>query len=330
MVGCLRKLVVGVLLLVSTTALGQTVTIPYQGHLNSNGVGVNSLQSMRFEVFGQESGGTVLETINQDVPVFGGVFTVNLPVSPATLDAPTLFLQISVGPVGGTLVQLAGRQRVYPAPLAHRASPEAVFKANGVTTPSLTVTPATGPTTTVGQAGVSVGNFTIGPNALVTAPTMRSVELVTDNQGIVSSAERWNIAATQCANGRPGCYNVDVPFTSNGGTVVMTVESTGFRPAAGLAEIFLILNPDAGGVGYNAGALRQFMGVANQHMAFPTFSATLPTQFTTCGTPPCNNLLRIVTRSNSAGPATNGVCQVDANDYLRVTMVELPYVTVVQ
>ena len=57
MVGCLRKLVVGVLLLVSTTALGQTVTIPYQGHLNSNGVGVNSLQSMRFEVFGQESGG---------------------------------------------------------------------------------------------------------------------------------------------------------------------------------------------------------------------------------------------------------------------------------
>lgn len=283
--------------------------IPYQGRLAANGTSVNGIQSMRFEVFPSETDGTALETINQDVTVTGGVFSVLLPVSAATLDVPTLFLQVSVGSPGSLLSPLAGRQRIYPAALAHRASPEATFRANGIST-----------------TGLAVGPMVIGPTGLIQAPTMRSAVLVGDGQGIVPGAIRWTDSPTQaCTNGRPNCRFVDVPFESNGGTVMMTVESTAWRAASGKGEIFFILDPDAGGAGYNAGSLRMWIA-ANNHQAFPTQTITFPQWSLACESYPCSHNLRIITRSNANSNA-DGVAFVDVNDFIRVTLQELPYVT---
>jgi hypothetical protein len=295
------------LMTASMVAQAQTATVPYRGQLDSNGAPVTGVHSMRFEVFPTDTGGAALEAVDLDVAVVSGVFTALLPLNVATLDTPTPYLQVSVGPQGGPLTTLNGRQRLYPAPAANRGSPSLVFKANGVSTPTL-----------------EVGNFTVGPTALIQAPALRHKTLLGDGQGIASSSVSWTSVGTPCANGRPGCHQVNIPFQSYGGTVSITVETSGLRAAAGLGEFFLILDPDAGGVGFNAGVMRQYLNPSNTHVAFPTFTTTLPTQFTTCATFPCNHTLTLVTRSNATFDAS-GTVRVDSNDYVRVTMTELPH-----
>ncbi len=95
------------------------LSLPYRGHLDLNGVGVTSTVSLTFHLFDDATAGTELysQTI-PDVPVVGGDFAVILTGIPqAAYDAATLHVAIDVA---GT--PLAGRQAIFPAMQAVRAT----------------------------------------------------------------------------------------------------------------------------------------------------------------------------------------------------------------
>lgn len=315
--------------------------IPYRGNVALNGAGVNGPVSLTFEVFNQQADGTRLAgPFTYQVDVQDGEFSVEIgPVSQAVVDAPSLFIAASVGPPGGPATLLGQRQKVGAAVYARRGAPGTVFKAD-----ALSVTPATGPattinntgltvapsgpgvTTSIGQSGLAVGTLSVGSGGIVTAPALRADQALNDQQGLVSGSRSF-VFGTACPNGRANCYFFDVPFQSHNGTVFFQAEATGWRHASGLGELFLVLDPNASGSGTNAGVMRLFFSEANSHLGLPSFMGVFPTASLQCASPPCNHVLRIIPRTNNGAEPKPGQLNVDQNDFAKVTVWELPMVT---
>ncbi len=89
-------------------------TLPYRGHVELDGVGVNATVDMLFEVYDDPTAGVLLHEETLSVPVVGGDFAVILgqdtPLADAVLTAAELHLAVTVD---GT--PLSGRQPIHAA-----------------------------------------------------------------------------------------------------------------------------------------------------------------------------------------------------------------------
>ncbi|MFO0726361.1 MAG: hypothetical protein U1E65_21425 [Myxococcota bacterium] len=291
----------------SASAQSGPRTIPYRGHLDHNGTPQNGVYSMRFELFGAALGGAALATFDQDVTVSAGDFSAALgPVPESVLDTASLYLQISVAPRGQTLVLLPSRQRIQAVPYASRSETQKDFRAENV----------------VVTQQLNVGSTSLDNAGLIHTPVFRILNLLTDNQGVVSGPISWGFGSGNlCIPARANCYGFDLPFDSYNGTIVLTVEATAYKASgvSGAIEIFGILDPNAQGTGLNAGHLITSFNEPLSHKALPTGQWVFPRSVVGCGSPPCHHILRIVPR----GGATR--TEVDINDYVRVTGYELPF-----
>jgi hypothetical protein len=119
-----------VLLIVGGFAIAQTIDndgrdVPYLGYIEENGAPVSDLLDMQFRLYTSASGGVLCATQDDsDVTVSAGRFGVELSDLPDTcFDTGELYIELSVGPAGGQLADIGGRQRVASVPFA-TASPK--------------------------------------------------------------------------------------------------------------------------------------------------------------------------------------------------------------
>ncbi len=96
--------------------------ISYQGVLNdSNGIPISSTVSMTFRIYDVETGGTVVWTETQSVPVSNGVFNVKLgsvqPLPSSVFQQDTLYLGIQVA----SDIEMTPRQQITTGSYAHKA-----------------------------------------------------------------------------------------------------------------------------------------------------------------------------------------------------------------
>lgn len=92
----------------------------YQGRLDLAGVPANGVFDFHIALWDADEAGTMVAEIDvADVPVTGGLFTLDLDFGALAWDFAATWLEIGVRPDGGgAFSTLAGRQRVRPAPLA--------------------------------------------------------------------------------------------------------------------------------------------------------------------------------------------------------------------
>lgn len=126
----MRILVAALVLFANLSTLEAAVPayIHYQGYLTDvDGTPVTGDYTIGFKFFAQQSGGTAVFTETRDVKMDLGVFAAILgskpdnALGPQVFAAAELWLELSVGPKGGTLVTLAPRQRVVSHPFSIRS-----------------------------------------------------------------------------------------------------------------------------------------------------------------------------------------------------------------
>lgn len=295
-----------------SSAAAQDRSIPYRGHLEQNGIAQSGIFTMTFELFDVATGGAPLQTFAADVVVTSGEFAHELtPVTEATLAAPELYLQLSVAPQGQSPTLLPSRQRLRAVPFAGRAEPGKTFHVEQLEADE------------VRADAFRSGQATLDATGHLRTPAFRVVELLSDNQGAAPSFVSWGNApganGALCTVQRNDCVGFDLPFDSYNGTVILDISSTAFRTTTGTMYISLGLDPQPNGTSLNIGALTAFAGIANVHFALPSAHVTIQRSATDCTTPPCRHVLRIVPRSLPTATS------VDVNDYIHVTMTELPF-----
>jgi hypothetical protein len=156
-------------LLLSTSVLAQAPTqLGYQGRLlRADGAAATGIVEMTFRLHEGSTGGTPLWSETQLVPLSQGFYSLYLgsvnPLSPALLDRPEVFLQVSVG--GEALLP---RQKVGSVAYALRATVARDVSGG-----------------TVDATSISVGGQTvIGPDGRLTGPAADSSGTVTEVTGV--------------------------------------------------------------------------------------------------------------------------------------------------
>ena len=106
------------LILAASAAQAQTTAFTYQGQLKSGGSATSGNYDFIFRLFDAASGGTLLGTVNQTLPVSRGLFTASLDFA-NQFPTANRWLEISVRVTGGgSYTLLSPRQPITPAPYA--------------------------------------------------------------------------------------------------------------------------------------------------------------------------------------------------------------------
>src|SRR6266536_5380418 len=105
----------------SSVVLAQTGAFTYQGKLNDGGNPANGNYDLQFKLYDALTGGTQIGVRTRpDVPVTGGVFTVQLDFAVGAFGGPDRFLEIGVRPAGSpnAFTTLSPRQPITSSPYA--------------------------------------------------------------------------------------------------------------------------------------------------------------------------------------------------------------------
>src|SRR5687768_15798975 len=104
----------------ATVAFAQTNSFTYQGKLAVSGVAASGPYDLRFRIYETNADGLPLgiTVVVDDVPVIGGVFTVELNFGPGTITAGERWLEMEVRPGAstGAYTLLSPRQKITDAP----------------------------------------------------------------------------------------------------------------------------------------------------------------------------------------------------------------------
>jgi hypothetical protein len=263
--------------------------IPYKGHLERDGAPLSGSLPFTFALYSAAQGGAPIWSGSQDLDVAGGEFSANIgPVPEAALEQAELYLAITVD---GTA--LVGRQRIQSAPYAVRGQRGVPFRADSVVItgaqlgPPVTLTAEADGSLTASGAIYVGGANTVGllGNGFLVTPRGRSREII--------PLRRYTDGASS------------ITFTYGGGRALFIVNATAWSTTGGTMRVRVDLN------GAQLGDLRGY-APANMHLPMSRVLHTAglfgPGQFVLTLTP----------------DATFNTV-MDVNDWISVTMIELPF-----
>jgi|GEM_PF-556484 len=121
------------------TVIGSDLIMPYDGYLMIDSAPLTGVRTIKFDLYQDATGGTVVWTETQAVNLYNGRFSVGLgsasSLTNTILDAEKLYLAMTVietDAQGNSVeIELSGRQAIEPAPFAAWAGNSADFKVAG-------------------------------------------------------------------------------------------------------------------------------------------------------------------------------------------------------
>src|SRR5207249_3246106 len=222
-----RRLLIScvLLLLIASTARGQTTVFTYQGRLSDGGAPANGAYDLQFKLFDTASTGAgtqIGSTItNSALTVTGGVFTTQLDFGASAFPGADRFLEISVRLAGsGSFTVLSPRQPVTSTPYAIRSA-------------SATVADTASTATNATQlGGVAAGQYVLTSDSRLSdprSPTAGSANYI-QNTTAQQAGSNFNISGNGTAGGTlsANIVNASTQYNIGGNRVFAIGQSNTF------------------------------------------------------------------------------------------------------
>jgi hypothetical protein len=230
--------IISLLLLVSTAA-GQTTAFTYQGKLTDSGNLANGNYDLQFKLFDALSAGTQLGTTQSlsPVAVTNGIFTVTLDFGacPTCFNGAARFLEIAVRPTGGgSFTTLSPRQPITSAPYALKSQTAdglSVLCVNCVTSSQIASVNGSAVTGTIPVASVPAGSG----NYIQNGTSQQGGNFNINGTGtatILNAAMHYSLAGLRvftvngAYSGSLGTFTASNTFTGEGAGLNTTPSST--------------------------------------------------------------------------------------------------------
>jgi len=222
-----RRLLIScvLLLLIASTARGQTTVFTYQGRLSDGGAPANGAYDLQFKLFDTASTGAgtqIGSTItNSALTVTGGVFTTQLDFGASAFPGADRFLEISVRLAGsGSFTVLSPRQPVIATPYAIRS------------TSAATAETASTATNATQLGGVAAGQYVLTSDSRLSdprSPTAGSANYI-QNTTAQQAGSNFNISGNGTAGGTlsANIVNASTQYNIGGNRVFAIGQSNTF------------------------------------------------------------------------------------------------------